>query len=168
MATLRTLAKGAPLRVVKASPWFGDDRSAELDDLPSIYDNRSRTFDTSDTRTVFGSADVQQQPGLLFLGLVSEVTCWGDLHPWLLHAAVKLISYRGENECRAGRSWGKSILCALPICYRSRARISPASTNFIHSSPCLSAVGLKDSRALGSIDGSIVLREAITYGLLRR
>jgi len=130
MATLRTLAKGAPLRVVKASPWFGDDRSAELDDLPSIYDDRSRTFDTSDTRTVFGSADVQQQPGLLFLGLVSEVTCWGDLHPWLLHTAVKLISHRGENECRAGRSWGKSILCALPILQQIQSKNQPRFHQF--------------------------------------
>ena len=79
MATLRTLANGAPLRVVKASPWFSDDRSAELDDLLGIYDNRSRTFDTSDTRTVFGSADVQQQPGLIFLSLVNVRSHAGEI-----------------------------------------------------------------------------------------
>jgi hypothetical protein len=99
MATLRTLAKGAPLRVANASPWFGDDTSDELDDLLGIYDDRSRKFDTSDTGTVFGSVDVQQKPGTVFLALVNASHMrWGDLQPWFLHLGVTISSAFPQSD----------------------------------------------------------------------
>jgi hypothetical protein len=90
MATLRTLAKSAPLRVSDEGGTVGDDRSDELDVLIQIYDGRKRAEEVSLTGTVFGR-DKQDGRGHILLPVVNAVHIpWNALRPFFDRYQLKV------------------------------------------------------------------------------
>ncbi len=61
-AVLRALGKGAPLRVFDSGEYFADDRSSDLHDLLTRYDDRDRFGNVSATGTVFASTGRGHSP----------------------------------------------------------------------------------------------------------
>ena len=92
MATLRALAKGAPLRVAGTDEWFGDDRSDELDQLLEIYDEREHGGAVSDTGTVFDRSPEHTNPvGIVFLpALNAHHRPWNSFQPLFAHFGLSL------------------------------------------------------------------------------
>jgi hypothetical protein len=82
MATLRALAKGAPLRVSDDGGTVGDDRSDELDGLIQRYDGRQWSEGVSFTGTVFGR-DKDEHRGHILLPVVNAGHIpWSALRPF--------------------------------------------------------------------------------------